>query len=100
MIIGNSKRNNAKKNKLHSANLYFFRTHRLPNGDIILVPITLLMASLMIHRSHESARRSARRARIRYLQLRTHNKWVNSPAHEELWRFMDEEAAEDAANIQ
>ena len=63
-------------------------------------PITLSIALLTIHRSHESARRSARRARIRYLQLRTHNKWVNAQAHDDLWCLMDEEAAEDAADIQ
>ena len=44
-MTGNSKRNNTKKNKSRFANSYFFRTHRLPNGDTILEPITLSMAS-------------------------------------------------------
>ena len=93
----NKRKNNNKKP--HSANSYFFRTHCLANGDTILEPITLSMASLTIHRSHESERRSTRRARIRYIQLRTRNKWENLQTNEELWRLIDEEAAEDAAEI-
>ena len=52
---------------------------------------SLFLASHSIHHV-EDVRRSARRARIRFLQFKTQGKFENSPAFAELWRLWEEEA--------
>ena len=63
----------------------------MPYGNLFVDNVSLSLASLSIHHV-EDARRSARRAHIRYLQLRTRDKFDYSPAFNGLWRFWEEEA--------
>ena len=85
-------------NNPRSVSSYFFRTRPMPYGNVLLEAISLSFSSLSIHRSID-ARRSARRARIRYLQLKTHGKFEYSQAFNELWRLVEEEAEADSENM-
>ena len=85
-------------NKPRSANSYFFCTRPMPYGNVSLEAINLSFSSLSIHRSID-VRRSVRRARIRYLQLKTHGKFEDSPAFNELWRLVKEEAEAEAVDM-
>ena len=63
----------------------------MPYGNLLVENVSLSLASLSIHHV-EDARRSARRAHIRYLQFKTQGKLENSPAFAELWRLWEEES--------
>ena len=59
----------------------------MPYGNLLVENVPLSLASLSIHHV-EDARRSARRARIHYLQFKT----LGNSKTLQLWRLWEEEA--------
>lgn len=70
----------------------------MPYRNVSLEALAISLSSLSIHRQID-ARRSARRARIRYLQRKTRGKFDNSPAFAKLWRLVEEDADAEAEDM-